>query len=56
MALPLAPLLEQLKALAARPLSQASAPPKDLYVRPEIHDLEQQRIFARSWLCAGRAD
>ena len=56
MASPLDPLLDQLKALAALPLSQASAPPKDLYVRPEIHDLEQRRIFARSWLCAGRAD
>ena len=56
MALPLDPLLDQLKSLAARPLSQASAPPKDLYVLPEIHDLEQRRIFARSWLCAGRAD
>ena len=52
----LAPLLDQLKELAARPLAAASAPPKDIYVLPEIHDLEQQRIFARSWLCAGRAD
>ena len=52
----LAPLLDQLKDLAARPLAEASAPPKDLYVLPEICDLEQQRIFAQSWLCAGRAD
>jgi len=51
-----APILDQLKALAARPLAEASAPPKDIYVLPEIHELEQQRIFARSWLCAGRAD
>ena len=50
------PLLDQLKRLAARPLAEATAPPKDLYVLPEIHDLEQERIFAQSWLCAGRAD
>ena len=52
----LTPLLDQLKSLASRPLAEASAPPKDLYVLPEICDLEQDRIFAQSWLCAGRAD
>ena len=51
-----APVLRRLKSLAERPLSEATAPPKDLYTLPEICDLEQERIFAGSWLCAGRAD
>ena len=50
------PILKQLKSLAQRPLSEATAPPKDLYTLPEICDLERERIFSRSWLCAGRAD
>ena len=50
------PILETLKALAERPLSEATAPPKALYTHPGICDLEQERIFAQSWLCAGRAD
>ena len=49
-------MLETLKVLSERPLAEATAPPKDLYTHPEICDLEQERIFARSWLCAGRAD
>ena len=39
------PILKQLKSLAQRPLSEATAPPKDLYTLPEICDLEQERIF-----------
>ena len=50
------PILKQLKSLAQRPLTEATAPPKDLYTLPEICDLERERIFSRSWLCAGRAD
>jgi len=56
MSAPVTRILARLKALAERPLSEAMAPPKDLYTHPEICELEQQRIFARSWLCAGRAD
>ena len=44
------PILKQLKSLAQRPLSEATAPPKDLYTLPEICDLEQERTISRSWL------
>ena len=52
----LAPVLSDLSALAARDLSEATAPPKALYTSPDILALEQQHIFGASWLCAGRAD
>ena len=42
------PILKQLKSLAQRPLTEATAPPKDLYTLPEICDLEQERIFSRT--------
>lgn len=48
--------LKSLKALAERPLAEATALPKPLYVSDEIFALEQERIFAKGWLCAGRAD
>ena len=50
------PVLSDLSALAARDLSEATAPPKALYTSPDILALEQQHIFGASWLCAGRAD
>ena len=49
-------ILDELQALAAKPLEEATAPPKALYTSPEILALEQSRIFNRSWQCAGRAD
>ena len=50
------PVLSDLSTLAARDLSEATAPPKALYTSPDILALEQQHIFGASWLCAGRAD
>ncbi|MFY8146686.1 MAG: aromatic ring-hydroxylating oxygenase subunit alpha, partial [Rhodobacter sp.] len=35
---------------------QAVAMPKSVYTSPEFAALEQRHIFARDWLCAGRAD
>lgn len=50
------PVLERLADLAAKPLSRATAPPKEMYSSGAITQLEEQRIFANEWLCAGRAD
>lgn len=49
-------ILEELQVLAARPLEEATAPPKALYTSPDILALEQAHIFDKSWQCAGRAD
>ncbi|WP_442772132.1 aromatic ring-hydroxylating oxygenase subunit alpha [Paenirhodobacter enshiensis] len=46
----------ELAAMAALPLERAGAMPVSIYTSPEFLALEQSRIFARSWLCAGRAD
>ncbi len=53
---PVNPTLKKLKALAKRPLEQATAMPPEIYHDPEIHALELDRIFRRDWLCAGRAE
>ena len=49
-------ILAELKALGARQLAEATAPPKGMYTSPDILALEQERIFGAGWLCAGRAD
>ncbi|MDB2390143.1 Rieske 2Fe-2S domain-containing protein [Alphaproteobacteria bacterium] len=49
-------LLDSLKALAGKPLAKATAMPRDIYISPEIHQLERELIFAHDWICAGRAD
>ena len=49
-------ILDELQALAAKPLEEATVPPKALYTSPEILALEQSRIFDKGWQCAGRAD
>lgn len=48
-------LLTELAAAARRPLSAARALPPGLYTSQAIHELEQQRIFAREWHCPGLA-
>ncbi len=45
----------ELKANVAVPFEQAHAMPKSVYTSEAFCDLEQRRIFAREWLCAGRA-
>ena len=52
---PLGPL-QDLRANVARPFERAHSMPKSLYTSPEFLALEQRHIFARDWLCAGRAD
>ena len=46
----------ELRANVALPFGQAVAMPKSVYTSPEFAELEQRHIFARDWLCAGRAD
>jgi len=47
---------EELRANVARPFGQAFAMPKSVYTSAEFTRLEEEHIFAREWLCAGRAD
>jgi choline monooxygenase len=49
-------LLTALKERAGRSPAEARALPPDLYLSEELFALEQQRIFSKEWLCAGRAD
>lgn len=46
----------ELAANVAVPFPEAQAMPASVYASPDFLALEQERIFARSWLCAGRAD
>jgi phenylpropionate dioxygenase-like ring-hydroxylating dioxygenase large terminal subunit len=47
---------DALRANVALPFGQAVAMPKSVYTSPGFATLEQTHIFARDWLCAGRAD
>jgi phenylpropionate dioxygenase-like ring-hydroxylating dioxygenase large terminal subunit len=49
-------ILQQLQSLAATPLEQSTAMPPAIYHSAELHALENERIFAREWLCVGRAN
>ncbi len=40
----------------AQPLERAMAMPKAVYTSAEFAALEQRHVFARDWLCAGRAE
>ncbi len=48
--------LEELRANVAVPFNAARAMPKSVYTSPEFADAELQHIFAKDWLCAGRAE
>ena len=48
--------LDELRANVAQPFERARAMPKSVYTSPEFEQAEQRHIFAREWLCAGRAD
>ncbi len=45
----------ELKANVNVPFERASAMPKSVYTSDAFCDLEEDRIFRRDWLCAGRA-
>lgn len=46
----------ELRANVAAPFERAHAMPKSVYTSPEFAKAEQEHIFAKDWLCAGRAD
>ena len=46
----------ELRANVAQAFERAHAMPKSVYTSPEFLALEEAHIFAREWLCAGRAD
>ncbi|WP_225029193.1 aromatic ring-hydroxylating oxygenase subunit alpha [Xinfangfangia pollutisoli] len=48
--------IDELRANVAQPFERASAMPKSVYVSEDFARAEQTHIFAREWLCAGRAD
>jgi len=47
---------DELRANVSVPFERASAMPKSVYTAPDFARLEQQQIFAKDWLCAGRAE
>ena len=53
---PLASVLDELQLAAARPFGEAHPIPAALNHALEFHDLEQEAIFMREWICVGRAD
>lgn len=52
---PLRSAVDELRDTQAAPFERAHAMPKSVYTSPEFLRLEQERIFAREWVCAGRA-
>ncbi len=48
--------LAELRANVADAFERARAMPKSVYTSPDFAAAEQRHIFARDWLCAGRAD
>lgn len=48
--------IEELRASVAVPFERAHAMPKSVYTSPEFLQQELDHIFAKDWLCAGRAE
>jgi phenylpropionate dioxygenase-like ring-hydroxylating dioxygenase large terminal subunit len=48
--------LAELRATVAQPFNRARAMPKSVYTSPDFAAAEERHIFARDWLCAGRAE
>lgn len=46
----------ELRANVALPFEEARAMPTSVYTSPEFLQLEQEHVFAKSWLCAGRVE
>ena len=49
-------LLFDLKQLARKPLAQATSMPPGVYTNKNFYRLEEEEIFSKEWLCAGRAE
>lgn len=47
--------IAELKATAARPFTEARAMPPGVYTSEAVCAAEKERIFARDWVCVGRA-
>ncbi len=56
LAAPALSALAELRANVAQPFNRARAMPKSVYTSPEFAEAEERHIFAKDWLCAGRAD
>jgi phenylpropionate dioxygenase-like ring-hydroxylating dioxygenase large terminal subunit len=56
LAAPALSAIAELRANVALPYERAQAMPKSVYTSPEFAEAEERHIFARDWLCAGRAD
>ena len=48
--------LAELRANVSVPFERARAMPKSVYTSPDFAAMEETHIFAREWLCAGRAE
>ncbi len=48
--------IQELRANVSVPFTQAHAMPKSVYTSPEFLQQEQEHIFSKDWLSAGRAD
>ncbi|WP_309668249.1 Rieske (2Fe-2S) protein, partial [Tabrizicola sp.] len=53
---PLADPFAELRASVSVPFNQARAMPKSVYTSPDFAEAEMTHIFAKDWLCAGRAE
>lgn len=49
-------IVAELRANAARPFEEARGMPTGVYTSPDVLRLEEERIFAKEWICAGRAE
>ena len=49
-------LIEELSVLAKGPLAKARVMPRQVYLSEELLAREEERIFHKEWLCAGRED
>ena len=49
------PELAELQANVSVPFEQAHAMPRSVYTSPDFCQMEKERLFAREWVCAGRA-
>lgn len=47
---------QELQQNVAAPFDRARAMPKSVYTDPGFLELEQRHVFARDWVCAGRAE